>query len=91
MSTGLFLSTLSLGFFLSSGLVSVVSKVTDWLANDLNEGRLDKFYWLLTALCLVNLGVYLAAAKWYVYKEARAEDESVVGIELKEAEAFYGA
>ena len=104
MSTGLFLSTLSLGFFLSSALVTVVHKVTGehrhgaWLADDLNEGRLYNFYWLLAALCLVNFGVYLVAAKWYTYKERRTEvaatveDGSVVGVhELKEVEACYNA
>ncbi|KAJ9549914.1 hypothetical protein OSB04_022457 [Centaurea solstitialis] len=42
MSTGLFLSTLSLGFFFSSLLVTIVHKVTGdkdpWLADNLNKG-----------------------------------------------------
>ncbi|KAK1326842.1 Nitrate transporter 1.1 [Acorus calamus] len=76
MSTGLFLSTLSLGFFVSSVLVEVVRRVTGtgrggWLADDLNEGRLYDFYWLLAGLSVVNFGVYLVCARWYVYKEAR--------------------
>lgn len=101
MSTGLFLSTLSLGFFQSSALVTLVHKVTGdgahghgaWIADDLNKGKLYNFYWLLTALCLANFGVYLVAAKWYAYKEGRGavEDERVAGVELKEAEACYNA
>ncbi|KAG1360838.1 protein NRT1/ PTR FAMILY 6.3 [Cocos nucifera] len=97
MSTGLFLSTLSLGFFVSSALVTIVHKVTGesghgaWLADNLNRGKLYNFYWLLAVLCLVNLGVYLVAARWYVYKEGRAaaEDDSMAGVELTEAEACY--
>ncbi|XP_074264925.1 protein NRT1/ PTR FAMILY 6.3-like [Silene latifolia] len=72
MSTGLFLSTLSLGFFLSSFLVTVVHKITSknpWLADNLNQGRLDNFYWLLSGLSLLNFFVYLVFAKWYRYKE----------------------
>ncbi|KAG1362191.1 protein NRT1/ PTR FAMILY 6.3 [Cocos nucifera] len=92
MSTGLFLSTLSLGFFLSSALVSIVHNVTGesgrgaWLADNLNEGRLYNFYWLLAVLSAVNLGVFLVSAKGYVYKEKRieAEDGSVVAVELAE-------
>lgn len=71
MSTGLFLSTLSLGFFFSSALVTIVKGVTGggtgrqgWLADDINHGRLDYFYWLLAALCTVNLAVYLLTAVW---------------------------
>ncbi|XP_072993455.1 protein NRT1/ PTR FAMILY 6.2 [Typha latifolia] len=68
MSTGLFLTTLSLGFFLSSFLVSIVKNVTaakdgkGWLADNINEGRLDCFYGLLAALSAINLGVYLLCA-----------------------------
>ncbi|RZS00346.1 hypothetical protein BHM03_00030041, partial [Ensete ventricosum] len=92
MSTGLFLSTLSLGFFVSSVLVSVVHKVTGksghgaWLADNLNRGKLYNFYWLVAVLCSVNLVLYLVAAKWYVYKEQRAvvDDDSMAGVELTE-------
>lgn len=71
MSTGLFLTTLSLGFFVSSFLVSVIKKVTTsnggqgWLADNINYGRLDCFYWLLAILGVVNLVIYLICAVWY--------------------------
>ncbi|KAJ6806015.1 putative protein NRT1/ PTR FAMILY 6.3 [Iris pallida] len=75
MSTGLFLSTLSLGCFLSSGLVAIVHKVTkghgQWLPDDLNKGRLYDFYWLLAVLSAVNLALFFASARWYIYKEKR--------------------
>jgi dipeptide/tripeptide permease len=91
MSTGLFLSTLSLGFFLSSALVSIVHKITGqggkgaWLADNLNEGKLYNFYWLLAVLSAINLLVFLVLAKGYVYKEKRlAVDGSLNGVELEE-------
>ncbi|EYU30304.1 hypothetical protein ABFS82_01G089900 [Erythranthe guttata] len=87
MSTGLFLSTLSLGFFVSSILVSIVHKVTrqkkPWLADNLNQGKLYNFYWLLAILSTLNLVVFLAIAKGYVYKEKRLAEE---GIDLEEEE-----
>ncbi|KAJ8768885.1 hypothetical protein K2173_023880 [Erythroxylum novogranatense] len=91
MSTGLFLSTLSLGFFVSSSLVSIVHKVTrnkPWLADNLNHGRLYNFYWLLAILSSLNLIIYLVCAKWYVYKDKRFAEE---GIELEEVDepAFH--
>uniref|UniRef100_A0ACD5TT63 Uncharacterized protein n=1 Tax=Avena sativa TaxID=4498 RepID=A0ACD5TT63_AVESA len=82
MSTGLFLSTLSLGFFLSSGLVSVVHAATSprpWLADDINGGRLDYFYWLLAVVSAINLGAFVAAARGYEYKEKRL---AAAGIKL---------
>ncbi|KAJ9688624.1 hypothetical protein PVL29_014332 [Vitis rotundifolia] len=71
MSTGLFLSTLSLGFFVSSFLVSVVKRVTGsrdsqgWLADNINYGRLDCFYGLLAILSFINFALFLVCAVWY--------------------------
>uniref|UniRef100_A0A5B6ZPC8 Nitrate transporter 1.1 n=1 Tax=Davidia involucrata TaxID=16924 RepID=A0A5B6ZPC8_DAVIN len=87
MSTGLFLSTLSLGFFFSSILVSILHKVTGdkktWLADNMNQGKLYDFYWLLAILSGLNLVLYLLGAKWYVYKDKRLAEE---GIELEETD-----
>ncbi|CAL1414584.1 unnamed protein product [Linum trigynum] len=52
MSTGLFLTTLTFGFFVISFLVMVVKKVTQ-------SGKLDCFYGLLAVLGVVNFAVFL--------------------------------
>ncbi|KAK6273311.1 hypothetical protein POUND7_010394 [Theobroma cacao] len=71
MSTGLFLTTLSLGFFVSSFLVSVVKRLTGsndgqgWLADNINHGRLDCFYGLVAVLDIINFVVYLVCAAWH--------------------------
>ncbi|CAN6574227.1 unnamed protein product [Malus baccata var. baccata] len=70
MSTGLFLSTISMGFYVSSLLVTVVDKVTrkSWLRSNLNKGRLDNFYWVLAVLGATNFLVFLAFAMRHQYK-----------------------
>ncbi|GAB4847439.1 hypothetical protein Ancab_026496 [Ancistrocladus abbreviatus] len=63
----------SFGFYLSSVLVSLVNKITSsgsshrgWLGeNNLNEDRLDLFYWLLAGLSFINFFNYLFWSKWY--------------------------
>lgn len=78
MSTGLCLTTLSLGFFVSSFLVSVVKKMTGsnggqgWLADNINDGRLDCFYGPLAILSFINLPVYIICALWYKRKKPKA-------------------
>lgn len=71
MSTGLFLSTLSMGFFVSSLLVTIVDKVTNkhWLRSNLNKGNLNYFYWLLAVLGLLNFFFFLLLARKHQYKE----------------------
>uniref|UniRef100_A0A2C9UPJ0 Uncharacterized protein n=1 Tax=Manihot esculenta TaxID=3983 RepID=A0A2C9UPJ0_MANES len=70
MSTGLFLSTLSMGFFVSSLLVSIVDRVTNktWLRSNLNKGRLNNFYWLLALLGTLNFFVFLMFSMRHQYK-----------------------
>jgi peptide/histidine transporter 3/4 len=70
MSTGLFLSSISMGFFVSSLLVSLVDKATKkiWLRSNLNKGRLNNFYWMLAVLGLLNLFIFLVFAREHQYK-----------------------
>ncbi|CAN6252180.1 unnamed protein product [Urochloa humidicola] len=69
MSTGLFLSTLALGCFLSTAIVTAVHATTTWLTDDLDRGRLDSFYWLLAAISATNLLAFVAVARGYVHKQ----------------------
>ncbi|KAL6535917.1 hypothetical protein OROHE_012761 [Orobanche hederae] len=70
MSTGLFLSTLSMGYFVSSLLVSLVDKATGgrWLMSDLNGGRLENFYYMLAVLGVLNFCLFLVFATRHEYK-----------------------
>ncbi|KAJ4966018.1 hypothetical protein NE237_017867 [Protea cynaroides] len=72
MSTGLFLSTIGVGFFVSSFLVIIVKQVTGtqngtaWLTSNINYGKLYYFYALLAVLSFINLVFYTLCARWYV-------------------------
>lgn len=64
----------SFGFYLSSLLVSLVNNITSsysstgWLHdNNLNNDKLDLFYWLLAALSILNFLNYLFWSRWYSY------------------------
>ncbi|KAK4803706.1 hypothetical protein SAY86_003523 [Trapa natans] len=75
--------------YLSSLLIMIVHKNTErsksgnWLQEDLNKGRLDYFYYLIAAICTVNLGYFLVCAKWYRYK---GTSEIKADIEMKQPE-----
>jgi peptide/histidine transporter 3/4 len=67
---------LALSLYLSGLLVVVVHRATadpvlgddGWLAENLNRGKLDWFYFLIAFIGAVNFFVFLAFAKWYRYK-----------------------
>lgn len=71
--------------YLSSLLVSVVQHRTkpNWLTDDINDGKLDYFYYLIAVLGIVNLVYYVICASFYHYKEdAYGRDDVKVVVEL---------
>ncbi|KAH6837435.1 Major facilitator superfamily protein [Perilla frutescens var. hirtella] len=75
--------------YFTSCLVSIVhntSRVGDlsnWLAEDLNEGRLDYFYYLVAGLEMMNLAYFLVCAKWYRYKTIYDDDSSKIDVAME--------
>jgi peptide/histidine transporter 3/4 len=77
LSTSLSWCCLSLGYYLSSVLVSVVNGISErlgsgvgWLSgNNLNRSHLELFYMVLCILTSFNFFHYLAWARWYRYKD----------------------
>ncbi|TKW06295.1 hypothetical protein SEVIR_7G233600v4 [Setaria viridis] len=74
MCTSLALLTVALGSYMSSLIYAVVDALTatggrpGWIANNLNEGHLDYFFWTMAALCTLNFVVYSAFARNYKVK-----------------------
>jgi peptide/histidine transporter 3/4 len=70
------LVTVSLGSYLSSFILTLVSYFTTrngqlgWIPDNLNEGHLDRFFWLITGLSSLNLLVFLYYAQQYKCKRA---------------------
>ncbi|KAG2546813.1 hypothetical protein PVAP13_9KG046300 [Panicum virgatum] len=64
---------LSEAFNLLSGfLVTIVHRTTgsgrNWLAQDLNKGRLDLFYWTIAGIGVFNFIYFVICARWYRFK-----------------------
>ncbi|KAL5554162.1 hypothetical protein UlMin_041563 [Ulmus minor] len=70
------LLTTSLGNYLSSLILTLVTYFSTkggnvgWITDNLNEGHLDYFFWLLAGLSLLNMLVYIVCAKKYKQKKA---------------------
>ncbi|KAK1289352.1 putative peptide/nitrate transporter [Acorus calamus] len=79
-------------YYLSSLLVSTVHKTTggggrrNWLAEDLNEGRLDWYYYLGAGMGVLNFLYFLCCARWYRYKGISPSLEAAeIALEEKES------
>ena len=76
LCSALSLLTTSLGNYLSSFILTVVTYFTTqggnpgWIPDNLNKGHLDYFFWLLAGLSFLNTFVYIVAAKRYKQKKS---------------------
>ncbi|GAB2280081.1 hypothetical protein Dimus_014718 [Dionaea muscipula] len=101
-AAALFWTSISMGNYLSSFLVTLVHKFTagpdgdNWLPDDnINRGKLENFYWLITLLQVVNLFYYLLCAKFYTFKPVEVQFPAatklhgkVVGDKLTKEDGF---
>ncbi|CAN6304906.1 unnamed protein product [Urochloa humidicola] len=73
LGTSYAMTSLGVGNFLSSALLSTVSHVTrrggreGWVLNNLNASRLDKYYAFFAVLNCANLLVFFVVCRLYVY------------------------
>ncbi|KAK8946973.1 Peptide transporter PTR3-A [Platanthera zijinensis] len=69
-------TSVGLGNFLSSFLLSTVEKITGkggmngWIENNLDESHLDYYYGFLAVLSILNLIMFLAVSKFFVYNNS---------------------
>ncbi|CAH9082001.1 unnamed protein product [Cuscuta epithymum] len=93
-ASALFWTAIAAGNYASSFLVSLVHKYSsgpdgsNWLPdNNLNKGKLEYFYWLVTLLQVFNFVYYLFCAKFYTFKpieiqKSEKDESKEKGIEL---------
>ena len=69
----------ALASYASGLMVMVMHRTTSWLAQDLDEGRVDLFYLVTGAMAAVNLVYFVLCARWYRFKKS---DQDAGDIEL---------
>ncbi|XP_004296304.1 PREDICTED: putative peptide/nitrate transporter At5g19640-like [Fragaria vesca subsp. vesca] len=71
--SSLCMASISLGNYVSSMLVAVVMGITargsdpGWIPNNLNEGHMDRFYFLIAGLAVIDFVIYVYLSKRYKY------------------------
>ncbi|XP_075484465.1 protein NRT1/ PTR FAMILY 7.3-like [Primulina tabacum] len=79
--SALCMTSISLGNYVSSLLVSIVIKISSednmpgWIPGNLNKGHLDRFYFLLAGLTAIDLIIYIVCAKWYQNMKLEGKSE----------------
>ncbi|BAS94000.1 protein NRT1/ PTR FAMILY 3.1 isoform X1 [Oryza sativa Japonica Group] len=77
-AAALYWLTMSAGSYMSTLLVTAVHERTrgegEWLQDNLNRGRLDRYYWLVVTLQVINVVYFVICAKLYTYKKLETVD-----------------
>ena len=78
-AAALYWLTMSAGSYMGTLLVTTVHERTkgegQWLQDNLNRGKLDRYYWLVVTLQVVNLVYFVICAKLYTYKKLEIVDQ----------------
>ncbi|KAF3457858.1 hypothetical protein FNV43_RR02518 [Rhamnella rubrinervis] len=89
LGTSFAMTTLGVGSFLSSFLLSTVSNVTKkhghhgWILNNLNASHLDYYYAFFAVLNALNFVFFLVVSKLYEYRAEVSDSIRVLEEELK--------
>lgn len=59
---------IGIAYYLSTAVIDLFRRVTGWLPDDVNKGRLDKVYWVIVLFGVLNFGYYVVCAKFYEYQ-----------------------
>lgn len=86
-ATALFWMVISAGSYTSTLLVSVIHKYSarpdgsNWLPDNLNKGKLEYFYWIVTGLQVGNLVYFVLCAKFYTFKPVQVRPQMGEGMQ----------
>ncbi|KAH1130516.1 hypothetical protein J1N35_001894 [Gossypium stocksii] len=67
-ATAMIALIIGIAFYLGTAIIDFVRRVTSWLPDNINNGRLDNVYWMLTVVGVLNFGYYLACSRSYKYQ-----------------------
>ncbi|CAN6558914.1 hypothetical protein ACFX13_029482 [Malus domestica] len=94
--SSLCMASISLGNYVSSLLVNMVTHFTakggdpGWIPNNLNEGHMDRFYFLIAILAALDFVVYLFCAKWYKGINLQGSEQEIEIMENQKGNGLQG-
>lgn len=80
LATAMVAMIVGVSFYLSTAVVDLIRRITKWLPDDIDEGRVDNLYWVMVVIGVVNFGYFLLISWFYVYKNW---DDGVDGGDVK--------
>lgn len=67
-STAMVSLFIGIAYYIGNALIDLVQRISGWLPDNINDGRMDNVFWLCCALGSANFIYYLVFASLYKYK-----------------------
>ncbi|KAI3957006.1 hypothetical protein MKW92_043045 [Papaver armeniacum] len=77
-STAMISLLVAVGFYLSTAMIDLVQRITGWLPNNINQGRLDNMFWLLVVIGVINFGYFIVCSLLYKYQNVHDQNSTKV-------------
>lgn len=77
-STAMISLLVAVGFYLSTAMIDLVQRITGWLPNNINQGRLDNMFWLLVVIGVINFGYFIVCSLLYKYQNFNDQNPTKV-------------
>ncbi|KAL6840387.1 hypothetical protein ACP4OV_030197 [Aristida adscensionis] len=93
LAGSLFFCTLAGANYLNTVLADITTKVTtshghtSWLTDNINSGKLDKYYYLIALTGVLNLFYFITCSQYYQYKAMSSHAEQTIDMHVQEETA----
>ncbi|XP_042474928.1 protein NRT1/ PTR FAMILY 2.7-like [Macadamia integrifolia] len=82
-ATAMIALIIGIGFYMSTAMTDWVRRITGWLPDNINQGRMDCVYWMLVVIGVANFSYYLMCARLYKYLHVDERDTTNSNSETK--------
>ncbi|KAH6788402.1 hypothetical protein C2S51_003408 [Perilla frutescens var. frutescens] len=83
LSTAMVALLVGVAFYLSTAVVDFIRRVTHWLPDNIDYGRVDNVYWVMVVIGIINFAYFLVVSWSYQYRNGEVvnKDQGVSGEE----------
>lgn len=67
---------IGIAYYLSTAIVDTARRMTNWLPDNINHGRIDNVYWVIAVIGVLNFSYFLVCAYFYKYQNVEEVEDS---------------
>lgn len=77
LATAMVAMLIGVAFYLGTAVVDLIRRITDWLPDNIDDGRIDNVYWVMVVIGIINFGYFLLISWFYEYRKVNKDIQIV--------------